>query len=70
MAEVGPEFNEMPASKPNWQTKLDLLKKNTASGYKPHIENFIKARGNHEKFVQADIDSYFAELKKADDRKP
>ena len=42
----------------------------TGSGYKPHIEAFIKARGNAVKFVQADIDSYFAEIKKADDRKP
>ena len=42
----------------------------TGSGYKPHIEDFIRARGNAEIFVQADIDSYFAEIKKADDRKP
>ena len=60
----------MPASKPKWKNKLDLKSKTTASGYKPHIKAFIKARGKSETFIQEDIDDYFANIKRTDDRKP
>ena len=67
---VEPEFNEIPTVKVKWQNKLGLKSKTTAANYKPHIEAFIKARGSSDIFIQEDIDDYFAEVKKADDRKP
>ena len=65
-----PELNEMPTVKVKWQTKLGRKPPATADTYKPQIKAFIKSRGNSDIFIQEDIDDYFAEVKKADDRKP
>ena len=69
-AEAVPEFKEKPASKPRWQTRLNLKSPQTVRNYKPHIVSFIDSRGKSTVFVQADIDAYFAQIKRIDDRKP
>ena len=68
-AVVDPELNEMPTVKVKWQTKLGRKAPATADTYKPHIKAFVKSRGNSDIFIQEDIDDYFAEVKKVDDRK-
>ena len=53
-----------------WETKLGLKRRLTASAYKPHIKEFIKAKTNSQFFTQQDIDTYFLQIKRADERKP
>ena len=54
----------------DWQNALSLKVDTTARCYKTHIKAFRKVMGNEAQYVLADIDYYFARMKRESESKP
>ena len=71
-------FSQEPEAQPKvdsfaeakWEAKLQLKSTSAQISYGYHIREFQKLKGYGSIFTQQEIDEYFLQVKKADDKKP